>query len=139
MKKLLLLIGFVTILSCSKSDDDSNNSSSNSGYLPPAWIQGTWGIKASQYSNEQAMFKFQTDNLCLLTSGISAMCWKETANQYYTMKATDIVVEDTKTASTYEAKLGAVGQTTTLKFEKISATQIKWINGGTNAILDKLN
>lgn len=136
MKKLLLLLSFVTLLSCSSSDD---NSTSSAFYHPPTWIQGTWGIKASQGTGELALYKFETDNICQLT-GISSTCWKETANLYKSTNASNVVAEDTQTATTYEAKIGAIGSVITLKFVKISATQIKWENtgSGNDIILDKL-
>lgn len=140
MKKLLFFLSFATILSCSSSDDNSNNSTSSAFYQPPTWIQGTWGYKASQSTSEQALYKFETDNVCQLIGGISSLCWKETANQYKSSKAANLVAEDTETASTYEAKFGAGGSVVTLKFVKISATQIKWVNTGSgiDIVLDKL-
>lgn len=129
MKKLLLLFSLVTMLSCSSSDDNSNNSNSNSNFHPPVWIQGTWGIKASQGIPEQAAYKFETDNVCQLVS-VTSLCWKEMANQYKNANTPNLVAEDASTTSTYEAKIGAGGQTITLKFERISATQIKWVNNG---------
>lgn len=136
MKKLILLLTLVILSSCSSSDDNSNNSSSS--FHPPSWILGTWGTKASQGISEQPAYKFETDNVCQLIS-ITSLCWKEMANQY---KNTGInfVAEDTSTASTYEAKIGAGGQIITLKFVRISATQIKWVNNGfIDITYDKLN
>ncbi len=142
MKKLLLLLSFVTILSCSSSDDNSNNNDSNSKFHPPAWIQGTWGIKASpsQGIPEQAFYKFESDNLCQLTGGITSICWKEALNTYKNVNTPSLIAEDTTTPSTYEARFGAGGSVVTLKFERISATQIKWTNTGIGIdyIYDKL-
>jgi hypothetical protein len=139
MKKLLFFLTFATILSCSSSDDNSNNSNSNAFYQPPTWIQGTWGYKASQSDSELAVYNFEKDNVCQL-AGISSTCWKETANLYKSTNASNVVAEDTKTATTYEAKIGAIGSVITLKFVKISATQIKWVEtgNGIDIILDKL-
>ena len=139
MKKLFLFLSLATILSCSSSEDNSNNSTSNTFYHPPTWILGTWGYKASQGNPELAVYKFETDNVCQLV-GVTSMCWKETANLYKTANTPNLVAEDTQTASTYEAKFGAGGSVITLKFVKISATQIKWIEtgNGTDIILDKL-
>lgn len=85
------------------------------------------------------MYKFETDNICQL-AGISSKCWEETANLYKSTNASNVVAEDTQTASTYEAKFGAGGSVITLKFVKISATQIKWVEtgNGIDIILDKL-
>lgn len=139
MKKLLFFLNLVTILSCSSSDDNSNINASSINFNPPAWIQGTQGIKASQGTGELALYKFETDNKCQLV-GIASMCWKETANLYQTSNTPNLVAEDTQTASTYEAKFGAGGSVITLKFVKISATQIKWVEtgNGIDIILDKL-
>jgi hypothetical protein len=136
MKKFFLFLSFATILSCSSSDDNLN---SNAFYQPPTWIQGTWGYKASQGTGELALYKFETDNICQL-AGIASTCWKETANLYKSTNASNVVAEDTQTATTYEAKIGAIGSLITLKFVKISATQIKWVNtgSGNDIILDKL-
>jgi hypothetical protein len=137
MKKLFLFLSFATILSCSSSDD---NSTSSAFYHPPTWIQGTWGYKTSpsQGTDELAVYKFETDNVCQLV-GIASLCWKEMASQYKSANTPNLVAEDTQTASTYEAKFGSGGSVITLKFVKISATQIKWMDGVTNPILDKLN
>jgi hypothetical protein len=139
MKKIVFFLSFVTILSCSSSDDNSNSNSSGANYHPPAWIQGTWGYKASQDMNEEAVYKFETDNLCQL-AGVTSICWKESANQYKNSSAPNVVAEDMATSSTYEAKFGQGGTIITLKFQKISATQIKWVNTGSgmDIILDKL-
>ena len=136
MKKIFLFLSFAAIISCSSSDDNLN---SNAFYQPPTWIQGTWGYKASQSDSELAFYKFETDNVCQL-AGIVSTCWKETANLYKSTNATNVIAEDTQTASTYEAKIGALGSVITLKFEKISATQIKWVDtgNGIDIILDKL-
>lgn len=139
MKKLLLLLSFATILSCSSSDE--NSSSNSKFYNPPAWIQGTWGQKASEGMSEQGVYKFETDNVCQLT-GVTSLCWKEMASQYKNANTPNLVAEDTQTSSTYEAKFGVMGQTITLKFERISATQIKWVNTGSafgDIVYDKLN
>lgn len=136
MKKTILLLSFVILSSCSSTDDNSNNSSST--LHPSSWIQGTWGIKASQGMPEQAVYKFENDNLCQLIS-VSSLCWKEMANQYKNT-GVNFVLEDKETSSTYEAKIGSGGSFITLKFERVSATQIKWVNNGIMDITyDKLN
>lgn len=136
MKKFFLFLSFATILSCSSSDDNLN---SNAFYQPPTWIQGTWGYKASQGIGGTAVYKFETDNICQVNSIVST-CWKETANLYKSTNATNVIAEDTQTATTYEAKIGALGSVITVKFVKISATQIKWVEtgSGNDIILDKL-
>jgi len=136
MKKLILLLSFLTLLSCSSSDDDSNGSKSS--YSPPIWIQGTWGVK-SNLSGDKPMYKFSADNVCQITS-VSSICWKETIQQTPNV----LSGSDKSTSTTYEANFIATkgASTITLSFEKISATQIKWINTSISSgytVLEKLN
>lgn len=124
MKKLLLL--FVSILFIGCSDDDSN--SVNSGiYNPPDWIQGTWGMAETEFTNEVAYFKFTSDDICQLTS-LSSVCWKEMAQNYQT-SGVELNTDEEITSDYYEATIGASGVNNTLKFERISATKIIWLSG----------
>lgn len=136
MKQTFLLLSAVFALSACSGDDNDSKIISDA-YNPPVWIQGTWGIAASDFTAETPLYKFESDNICqLVNNGVSSLCWKEAAAQYKSMKI-DYVAADTETASTYEVKLGAAGSTVTLQFEKVSATTIKWTNGN-NAVLTKL-
>lgn len=136
MKKLLFAFTAFLLFSCSNSDDDNGSNSSNSDFHPPAWIQGTWGIKADGTTSKNPMYKFTTNNLCQL-SQVTSMCWKESIEQAPSIYSGS----DTSTASLYEANFiqsqGAV--TITLKFKKISATKIAWIYNGIDIELDKLD
>lgn len=140
MKKIVLLFTFIVLLSCSNSDDNSNTSSSP--YSPPAWIQGTWGLKANGISifADQAFYKFTEDNVCQITSGISTLCWKETVLQFPTIHSGS----DTSSGTIYEANLisGNGAQTLTFKFERVSVTKILWLNASPQLgdfELEKLN
>jgi len=141
MKKVFLLL-FIAVFcfSCSSSNDDSSSPNS-SVYNPPTWIQGTWGIKANGTTiiNDLSYYKFTSDNVCQLSSGISTLCWKEQIEAYPSFMSGS----DTTTDTTYEVKLVQQNgvQTITLKFQKVSATKIKWLNAGVagNTELDKLN
>lgn len=137
MKKILFLaISTILMFSCS-SDSNENNSSSNSPYSPPAWIQGTWGLKAngSTITNDIPYYKFTSNNVCQLSGGFTTMCWKEQVEQSNnTMSGSNTV-----TTSTYEASLIPIsGATVTLSFEKISATKILWLSSPSNLELEKL-
>lgn len=123
MKKLLLLFVATILFSC--SDDDSN--SVNSGiYSPPGWIQGTWGMAETEFTNKVAYFKFTSDDICQLTS-LSSVCWKEMA-QNYQSSGVELNTDEEITSDYYEATIGASGVNNTLKFERISATKMLWGN-----------
>ena len=138
MKKILIsTILTVLLISCSSSDDTSSNNSSP--YSPPAWIHGTWGLKAGVgVPNDMAFYKFTTDNVCQLINGISSMCWKESIQQTPTI----LSGSDSSTPTTYIANFisGNGAQTTTLSFQKVSATKILWLNTSSGNIeLEKLD
>lgn len=139
-KNILTLFTILILFSCSSSDDSTNsNSNSSSPYHPPVWIHGTWGLKANGVTilNDNPYYKFTSDNLCQLLNGTSSLCWKESIQQFPTLYSGS----ETITSNTYEANFISVnGPTLTLKFEKVSATKIKWI--GTSSgdfLLDKLD
>ena len=137
MKKNLFLFLIATImLSCSSNEDMGGNSSS--AYNPPSWIQGTWGFKETGTSPEIRNYRFTSDNVCQLLGSTTSLCWKESIQQAPNVYSGS----DKSTSTAYEASfIGGKGVVTvTLKFEKISATQIKWVNiGGMDIVLDKLD
>jgi hypothetical protein len=132
MKKLLFVFTALLLFSCSSDD----NSSSNSAFNPPAWIQGTWGVKTDGTTPETPLYKFTSNNLCQLSQATS-LCWKESIAQAPSIYSGS----DVSTDSSYEANLiqsqGAV--TFTLKFKKVSTTKIIWVYNGINSELDKLD
>lgn len=140
MKKLFFTFSTILILFSCSSSDDSTDSSFTSPYNPPSWIQGTWGIKANGTTilNDNPFYKFTSDNVCQITSGISTLCWKDAIHQSPTVLSGSEVI----TNSTYEASFisGGGSSTLTLKFEKVTASQIKWVGSSSGDILlEKLN
>ena len=123
MKKLFLLFALSILFSCSKPDSNATNNpatSISSGYHPPTWIQGTWGVL--DYTGVPTKFyTFTTDNVCQITT-VSKLCWKDAIAQTPTILSGN----DTSTATNYTASLISGNGTVTLSFEKVSATKILW-------------
>lgn len=135
-------IGFISLFlivslsGCSSSDESVNSSV----YNPPVWIQGTWGFKATTTGTgqDESYFKFTSNNLCQLTFGdIITTCWKEMTE----VSPKIYSGSENSSSDSYEIKLIAVDgiQSVTLKFKKVSATKIIWVNSGSNIELEKLN
>ncbi|KAF2337870.1 hypothetical protein [Flavobacterium ginsenosidimutans] len=58
MKKFLLSLAFISLISCSKDDDYKEKKYNGPRYMdPPVWIQGTWK------DNKDRMIQFTEDNL----------------------------------------------------------------------------
>jgi hypothetical protein len=136
MKKITFLL-FVTVLSfgCSSSD---NSSSDSNIFNPPSWIHGTWGVKYTDDSEITPIFRFSSDNVCQIIS-TTTLCWKESIQQ----DATNMLSgDDTSTNNTYSASFitGNGTLTTTINFEKISATKILWVDNVSGDLeLEKIN
>lgn len=133
MKKIIGLIFAITFLfsSCSSSDDD-NSGNNNSSINPPNWIQGTWLLENSSVNSG---FKFTTDDLCLI-SFTSQACNKETLELYDNTEIYTNVSEEI-TNDYYSVEITVSSSVNSYQFEKISDTEIKWLNSGSNAIYVK--
>jgi thioredoxin-related protein len=133
MKKLIGLIFILTFLlsSCSSSDDDDSNIN-NSGINPPEWIQGTWLLQDSPVSSG---FRFTTDDVCIISFSSQA-CNKQ---QLETFNNTDIFtnVSEEITNDYYSVEITISSSITSYQFEKISETEIKWLETTSNAIYTK--
>lgn len=122
MKKLIFLLSFVTLLSCSSSDDNSsNNNSSNSKFHPPAWIQGKWMSEIS------VGYKFTSDNVCTVMS-TTETCLKEMVEQYNTHGTNATVNESIVSGSEYKFSYTVQSVTQTFHFIKINNTKIELVN-----------
>lgn len=131
MKKLLFLLCFTTILSCSKSDDDSNNSSANTSINPPSWIIGKW-INNSGISSLGYVFKNNDFGTSVLNSDI----WvKPTIDLYNSGKQGTATVIEEKTDSYYKVSYTIGSTALHYHFVKISNTQIKEILSDPNGVL----
>lgn len=134
-KSLFLLFAIVLFFGCSSDD-----SSSDSGiYNPPSWIHGTWGYSADvdTGTNNTPIYRFTSNNVCQVFA--INFCWKEAIEQDTT---NNISGSDNSTNDAYSASLitGNGTLTTTISFERISATKILLIdniNGDTE--LEKLD
>lgn len=121
MKNLLLLLSFLTILSCSSSDDNSNKSSTT--LHPPTWIQGTWGELYDDGTVLSKDFKFTTNNFYHILPGSEVEVFPKTTG------VTVNFVEEI-TDNKYYITATFNGTTTKLQyfFDKVSPTKIKLQN-----------
>ncbi len=118
---LILAIGFLCS-SCSSSDDD--NSGNNSSEInPPDWIQGTWLL---EQPNPNSGYRFTSDDFCLINLS-QQTCFKESISQTNNSGATTNVNEEISDNS-YSIEITLGTQIVTYEFEKVSDTEIEWIN-----------
>lgn len=130
MKKISILLLLVLVCSCSKSDDSSITNSKSIN--PPTWIQGRWLLEDVPVNSG---FKFTTNDFCLDYAGMY-VCNKEAINLYNgTQIFTDVKEEITN--STYSIEITIGSNTTYYKFEKVSSTSIRGIQGTISAIYVK--
>ncbi|MCB0747084.1 MAG: hypothetical protein KDC90_06410 [Ignavibacteriae bacterium] len=136
MKNLFLLLAVVlTLVSCSS---DNDNNSDSSAYNPPSWIQGTWGLEADQFSPEQPFYRFTSNNVCQMQPGVTELCWKEIIE----FQPEVYSGSDSSSSTTYQASLITANgvPTITLKFQKVSASIILWVETSSGDIeLTKLD
>ena len=113
------------LFSCS-SNDDNSDTQNDSFINPPAWIQGTW--LAETISGSDLGFEFTTDDFCFI-NGTTTMCNKSQIDQYNSI-GQNVVVNEIITDTEYTVEIDYNNQQgiTTYQFEKISNTQIEWIN-----------
>jgi hypothetical protein len=128
MKKILLLLSIILLLGCSSSDDSS--SKNQSSINPPSWIQGTWLL---QDSGVDSGFRFTTDDVCIIFSSTQA-CNKEQLN-LANKTSTFNKVEEEITDDYYSADITIVSNVTSYEFERVSNTEIKWLNANTSSAI----
>lgn len=145
MKKIILLLTSVILLSCSNSDDETANNQ-NYVFHPPTWLQGTW---YSYYDdNNQSIeevensFKFLEDNI-LRYSGttenfIVSTNYNEQFGAQINTEYTSFTVSEEITTNRYVIKFTQVtgGQTIVIKqyFFKINDTTFKYDSEETPSI-----
>jgi len=127
MKKLMLLLTFVsTLYSCSHSDNSTNNVNNNCATLnPPSWIQGTW-IKQNSPTGSYTGYKFTTGEVVDIFSQSSSSSRKYQLDFYCTSNVHYTVTENT-TPTSYFLEINWSG-VATYNFAKITATKIELIN-----------
>ena len=120
MKKVLLFISTLLLLSCSGSDDSpsiNNNNNDIQTLSPPEWIQGTWGNITDGVTFKN--FRFTSHN-AYWYNGNSEM---EIFNQY----AINNVEEETTSAKYYLTYV-ANGTTIRYYFDKVNDSKIRLQN-----------
>ncbi|QCE41367.1 hypothetical protein [Psychroserpens sp. NJDZ02] len=121
MKKLIGLVLIITLSFYSCSSDDDSVSSSETRINPPTWIQGTWLLE-----NPNSGYEFTNDDFCLIIL-TTQTCFKESISQTNSNGGTTNVTEIT-TDNSYSIEITLETQTVYYEFEKISETEIEWIN-----------
>ena len=127
MKKFIIAILVVVCYSCSSSDDNNSNSSQIN---PPSWIQGTWINDLGTGG-----FNFTTDNICVVTGNLQ-QCYKEILEQTDGSVVEENVTEEI-TDDIYFIEFTLSSSITTYEFERVSDTEILYINNIMNTILIK--
>lgn len=119
MKKLLLLLVSVSLLSC--SSDDSNDAQQNTRYLnPPSWIQGTW-------KNEISGFAFKEHDFCTVVSN-NETCIDQSLQASANSGASVSSSEHIKSDSEYKFSYTIAGSASAFHFRKVTDTKIEFVN-----------
>lgn len=131
MKKALFLMTSVVLLSCSGSDDNGSVNQNENSINPPSWIQGNWYLDGTTSYG----FKFTSDDVCVIALSQSA-CNKESLSIY---EGTDVYthVDEEMSDINYSVDITIGSNTTSYKFQKVSDTQIKWMNSSAQTIYIK--
>ena len=125
MKKIILLLAFVSILfSCSNGGNASTSNNCQTLH-PPTWIQGTW-IKQSSPIGSYTGYKFTSDDVIDIFSQSSSNSRKYQLDFYCTSNVNYTVTENT-TPTSYFLEINWSG-IATYNFAKISATTIELVN-----------
>lgn len=121
MKKFLLAVSAVVLLSCSDDSSDSTNSVTEA-INPPSWAIGTWYSQADGISTGIG-YKISEHDFCTVLSS-TQNCWREVVNS----TAGQITVTEQKSDTDYTITMSGAGSNTTVHFRKISATQINTVS-----------
>lgn len=125
MKKLLLLLSLISIISCSKHDDDDYKEKIYNGptYLePPTWLQGIWmddkhrGFKFTEYD---LLYKYPMPNYISASSEIDY--YASQLDEYEYPDIQEIELKDIYSLKYYMYS----GQSRKFIFTKISDNQIE--------------
>ncbi|MCK0114966.1 hypothetical protein [Gelidibacter sp. F63206] len=130
MKNIFILFLTIAFFSCSSNDDNSSND--NNLINPPNWIQGTWLLETSPITSG---FRFTSNDFCLISS-TSEICNKETLKLYQGSQVITNVKEKISSGN-YELSITIGSSIQTYRFEKVSSTEIRWLDIGVNAIYTK--
>ncbi len=125
MKKLFFTFSICLLILCSCSSSDDDNSNNNpSSINPPTWIQGTW--LAETISGSDLGFEFTADDFCFINGTITT-CYKSQIEQFNNA-GQNTIVNETITETEYSIEINYSSQQVNYEFEKISNTEIEWIN-----------
>jgi hypothetical protein len=128
LKPFIALLFTVLIVSCSSDSDD--NSNSNNQINPPSWIQGTW---INEF--DTGGFRFTADDLCVITGNLQ-QCYKQILEQT-DGTVVEEEVDEVITDELYFIEFTLAGSVTTYEFEKVSDTEIRYVDDISNPILTK--
>lgn len=127
MKKIVFTFCFIVILfSCSSDDDSSTDNQNQTSINPPTWIQGTWLQPNPLGGFINNGYRFASDDFCLVTLG-GQSCFKESITLTNNAGATTNV-EEQITDNSYFIEITLGSQIVTYDFERISNTEIEWVN-----------
>ncbi|GAA4932892.1 hypothetical protein GCM10023314_01620 [Algibacter agarivorans] len=130
-KKITLFTALIfSLILASCSSDGDSNSNSNDKINPPGWIQGTWINDL-----ETGGFRITTDDICIVTGNIQ-QCYKDI------LKQTDgsVVQKNVKEVITndyYSIEITLSSVIITYEFERVSDTEIEYIDSIMNTVLTK--
>lgn len=146
MTKHLLILTFLTFISC--SSDDSNEESNNDlevNLNPPDWIIGTWYDET--ITDSDFGWKFTENNAIWIIQGkedrdIKNLLQRELNNWDY-LTTQDDVLRENQTENYYFVTeiLHAPRREFTYRFSRLSENQIQWVNAPANeeVIMTKQN
>lgn len=124
MKKIVLLICFISLSACSKDDDTNNNRSRIS---PPDWIIGTWLADGGNGEAMNVGFRFTNDDVILISTSMELSSKGQVETWIQT--EVDVSVEESETDEFYELRINhPYGQTMVYSFSKLDNISISWKN-----------
>jgi|SRR5690606_27565365 len=122
-RKTLLTVLLFSIILTSCSSDSDNNSNASIKISPPGWIQGAWYLEGN---TNNTGYKFSNDDFCLITFNTQS-CFKEQL-RLADNSGTITNIKELVTDNSYSIEITISSQVLTYKFEKISSTEIEWVN-----------
>ncbi len=118
---LTLIVALVFVQSCGDDSDTPNNPiEKDISINPPKWIQGAWGVNGTE------VFKFTNDDFIITTASVKQSHKKLIEMGQKGMQKVE--VEEAITNSSYKLIITINGSSLVHKFEKVTASKIKWIN-----------
>ena len=131
MKKLLLLLAPLALLSCSDDDSKAPNTTADAVFNPPAWIQGTWAPE-SDATGTSYVYSFSADDICSYAPNTNTTCWGAAEGDYN--------VDEQTTADLYTVSYSVgEGLTEGYAFKKLEGNKIEAfvLSSGSTTVLVK--